>query len=166
MISGFHWGGIPATKRFWYSVWPRGDCWEWRGTLTGKGYGKFTYGKSRTQAVAHRFSYEYVNGPLPKKYELHHLCSHKWCVRPSHLLPVTRLEHERLGHNARKTHCKRGHALNGENVRTYRGKRICKACMRVHSKIYERSFVDKFGHWRGNGFGKMLRQAGIWRKEA
>ena len=26
-------------KRFWFKVWPRGDCWEWRGSRDRKGYG-------------------------------------------------------------------------------------------------------------------------------
>ena len=33
--------------------------------------------------------------------------------------------------NARKTHCKRGHAFTPENTRIYNGDRLCRACSRL-----------------------------------
>lgn len=36
--------------------------------------------------------------------------------------------------NRAKTHCKRGHALSGDNLRIYRGRRYCRACSALHDR--------------------------------
>lgn len=38
--------------------------------------------------------------------------------------------------NARKTECKHGHPLNGQNLKTYQGMRQCRACSNARSAIY------------------------------
>jgi len=35
-----------------------------------------------------------------------------------------------------KSYCLRGHPLSGDNVRIYKGWRICKACARARQKVY------------------------------
>ena len=65
------------------------SCWVWIGCLC-KGYGVFyTHGKKH---YAHRWLWEFKNGPIPDGIELDHLCQNKSCVKPSHLEAVTHAE--------------------------------------------------------------------------
>lgn len=75
--------------RFRLKVYQRGDCWEWRGSRTPKGYGPF-YLVNGIATFAHRHAYEMVKGSLGPEMQIDHLCRHPWCVRPSHLEAVTR----------------------------------------------------------------------------
>jgi hypothetical protein len=120
--------------RFMLRVYPRGDCWEWRGARNTGGYGHFgAFGK---HFYAHRFAFEVAKGPIPPDMEPDHLCRHRWCVRPTHLEVVTHLENVRRGGSAEsnrarslaQTHCRYGHPLSGDNVLLYRGARHCIAC--------------------------------------
>src|SRR5437016_6229918 len=93
--------------RFWLRVWPRGDCWEWRGCRTS-GYGKFNLGTSFISA--HRWAFIVAKGEIPVGLVIDHRCNHPWCVRPSHLIATTNRENVLRGEgitavNARKTHC-------------------------------------------------------------
>lgn len=40
-------------------------------------------------------------------------------------------------HNARKTHCLRGHPFTPENTRTYAGRRHCRECQRIYEAAYK-----------------------------
>lgn len=128
-------------ERFWAKVEFRGDdeCWEWLAGRFAGGYGQFSVdGSSR---FAHRVSYEFLVGPIPQGLELDHLCRNTWCVNPAHLEPVTPRENKRRGFsnaalNARKTHCKRGHLLEGDNLKPDKrlGRRICRECANMHRR--------------------------------
>lgn len=78
--------------RFWSKVNIGGedDCWEWMGAVnqTG-GYGMF--GICHNQMVmAHRFAWEFVNGPIPpntfkNENSILHRCDNPPCCNPGHL---------------------------------------------------------------------------------
>lgn len=132
-------------ERFWNRVCMDGDCWLWRGEIAGNGYGVLTLNydpKDRRRSRAHVFSWEIHNKvPVPKGLCLDHLCRVRACVNPTHLEPVTQRENILRGIsssalNAKKTHCKRGHPLSGENLFICQGTRQCCICSRAKVNRY------------------------------
>lgn len=128
---------------FWLRVWPRGDCWEWRGTRLRSGYGVFRSERGmqdRGQLLAHRYAFELTKGPIPPGMHVDHVCRHPWCVRPSHLVLATPRENVLRGQgasarNARKTHCPRGHEYTAENIGSdTRGGRRCAQCRNAQAR--------------------------------
>ena len=142
----FPWTGDPLEEKFWERVWdhiepepdPRG-CWNWTGQR-GNGYGYASF--RRHPYLVHRITYQLLVGPIPEGLTIDHLCRNRACCNPDHLEPVTRGENVLRGEgisaeNARKTHCKHGHAFTEENTRiTPQGHRECRACRREISRRY------------------------------
>lgn len=122
-------------ERFWSKVEFTDSCWLWRANRDRKGYGAFKCGTKMLRA--HRFAYEWLNGPIAEGLTIDHLCRIHPCVNPDHLEPVTNTENQRRGYGAsgvnyRKTQCPRGHPLSGSNlVINSRGRRECRTCNRV-----------------------------------
>lgn len=130
--------------RWWHGrFWPRIDrsagpegCWPWMGYLSPKGYGVVRYNGKAPRV--HRLAYHFLVGPLPhiRMLQLDHRCRNRVCCNPTHLELVTGRENLMRGAthaavNAAKTHCHRGHPLEGENLYRYAdGHRACRACMR------------------------------------
>jgi hypothetical protein len=77
-------------------------CWQWTGPLD-KGYGQFREFSNGPLALAHRWVYEALRGPLPAGVLLHHTCENKACVNPDHLVQVTRSEHASIHQALRRT---------------------------------------------------------------
>lgn len=83
--------------------------------------------------AAHIWAREFLVGEREPGLDLDHLCRNRACCNPDHLEPVTRyvnLLRGAQGH-ARKTECKRGHALTEDNVYRYGSKRVCKTCVAI-----------------------------------
>jgi len=124
------------------SVWSRvdrsGNCWVWVGGLS-RGYGRFQLnGRKGPRVLAHRLVWEELCGPVPRGFELDHLCRNKRCVNPSHLEVVTHRENVLRGdglaaREAKQTHCKWGHPFDGENTVIRQGKRYCRACQYIRN---------------------------------
>ena len=118
-----------------------GDCWIFTGATNSRGYGSITDGNG-SSLLAHRVAYESTFGPIPDGLTIDHVaergCKSKQCVNPRHLEVVTRGENSRRARRT-QTHCKNGHPLSGENLRTRRRQdgytyRICRACAAEQSR--------------------------------
>lgn len=135
---------LATIERFMSRVETGPGCWRWRGYPNGPGYGKFTIG--RDNIYAYRFSYEAFVGPVPEGLTIDHLCGDPTCVRPSHLEPATQRENILRGSgptavNARRTHCKHGHPLSGDNLMLVRSggsvRRRCRECTRAITRRWQ-----------------------------
>jgi hypothetical protein len=122
---------------FWSKVQKADGCWLWTGA-TDHGYGRHGGGSAKR---AHRLAYEDLVGPIPAGMVLDHLCHnddptcpggvtcrHRRCVNPAHLEPASQGDNIRRGRGitaeqARRTTCRRGHALLQAS-----GARRCREC--------------------------------------
>ncbi|MBT2430556.1 HNH endonuclease [Streptomyces sp. ISL-112] len=131
-------------------------CWMFGGAPNPvNGYcGIYVHGAGTRPA--HRVAYELLVGPIPVNMEIDHLChtwdrncpggmdcSHRRCVNPEHLEPVSRMENHRrslspAAINERKTHCDSGHEFTPSNTilrklqtpAGLRERRACRECER------------------------------------
>lgn len=143
----------------------KGDgCWLWTGAT--KRSGKLRYpviwrdGQNRS---AMRAALELAGRPAPRgDLEPDHLCRNTLCVNPDHLEWVTsRVNTLRSNNpaalNARKTHCKRGHALAGDNLRVNTdGERVCRACDRMRALRYHHERRAVAFNAQASGQGKEM----------
>jgi len=116
----------PLPDRIWPKVHKTESCWLWLGAHN-RGYAKLG-----TLSI-YRWTYEQLKGPIPAGLTIDHLCRVRGCVNPDHMEAVTAVENVMRSTapaalNAKKTHCKRGHAFDAANTARSRNSRVCRAC--------------------------------------
>jgi hypothetical protein len=140
---------------FWAKVDRRGpdDCWPWTGSTNNRGYGVHMV---KDRAYAHRRAWTLTNGAIPAGLFIDHTCHnrdkscaggwtcpHRRCCNPSHLEPVTGrvnvLRADTLpARNVAKTHCPKGHPLDGLTMKKGKGRRYptryCTTCAREYQR--------------------------------
>lgn len=135
------------TKRFISRVKKNTSCWEWIGGKTAQGYGVFRGSGFKDPRYAHRVSYEFFFGKIPKGLVLDHLCRNAICCNPLHLEAVTQRKNILRGEgataqNAKKKFCKRGHPLSGKNLKKVKGGRSCRRCSSLWATWYYRKYKE------------------------
>jgi len=125
-------------KRFMDKIFKRSDgCWTWLGCNKRDLYGSFTVDKKAW--LAHRWIYEYYNGPLGNLLCLH-TCNNASCVNPDHLYAGTQINNmqDRIeaGNNPQtnKTHCPLGHKYDLFNIRITKKGRDCRTCQIIRNR--------------------------------
>ena len=96
----------PILERFWSKVviqttgevFNGEHCWLWTAATLPYGHGIFGLtGRNSGTTLAHRFSWELVNGPIPIGLDIDHCCHSTACVNVKHLQLVSKQEHGHLG---------------------------------------------------------------------
>lgn len=138
----------PLEERFWekVAIVPFYECWEWMAYVQPCGYGLFRPNPNANMELAHRISYEMVNGKIKENFVIDHICRNRKCVNPKHLRQVTRSQNSLENSispsaiNKEKTHCNNGHEFSIKNTRvTALGGRICRACRNKYEVIWKRA---------------------------
>lgn len=140
-------GDASLPRRFWAKVGlaVRSGCWLWLAANNGL-YGK-VYWNGRVES-AHVVAARAAGLVIPPGFEVDHTCRHHRCVNPAHLEVVTHavnMERSRGWKKPVQTHCRRGHALTGENVGVQSDgkKRFCVACDKERHRRYYGEFVKR-----------------------
>lgn len=124
-------------------------CWVWQGSkgngVRNKGYGYFNSGEKNV--IAHRWSYSFFKGAIPKGLTVHHKCYNPSCVNPEHLKAITQRENnfDSPRYVGNRTHCPRGHEYTPDNIYERPNKkgnkswRECRQCSRERDHNVKKS---------------------------
>jgi len=113
---------------------PNTGCWLWLLGVSRDGYAQV----GKAPWSGHAIASDLRLGPLPSGMERDHICRQRSCVNPDHIQYITdaeniaRADYTVNHRNKRKTHCKRGHELSGDNLYLHKRaagfSRECKTC--------------------------------------
>ena len=127
---------------------PETGCLIFTGYTRSSGYGELGLGGNET-VFAHRAAafFSGIIDSLDDPSLVCHHCDNPPCIEPSHLYKGSNatnradaLARKRwIGHQARQTRCKHGHALSGDNMyRLPNGERRCRSCERRRGMEYKK----------------------------
>ena len=144
---------------------PNSGCWLWTAAINEHGYGTLRLGrhKGKTQNyLAHRFTFEFYNGPILDGSILDHTCRQRACVNPDHLEAVTHRVNILRGvgvsaQNAKKLKCDSGHSLETAYLIGHRAHRKCRECQRANMARY---YAKNRTNIRARR--KKMRDVGAW----
>jgi hypothetical protein len=148
-------------ERFWSKVDRRGhgECWPWLASKDGHKRGEFYWSPAAGKITAPRAVWWLTHGAAPPSdLQVCHSCDYPACVNPAHLWLgdysanardavakgrlVAPVMYGAANPNGRRTHCKRGHLLAGDNLRIVsrkegRSSRLCLTCQRANQRKYD-----------------------------
>ena len=158
-----------ATERFFEKVVKSDNCWVWSGSTAHFGHGQFWANDKHYSA--HRWSWEFHNGPIPEALCVCHHCDNPPCVNPTHLFLGTRRDnyldavkkgrmapparipwHKRKGEGrcVMQTHCIRGHEKTPQNTFRVPGKGVaCRTCRNMSARDSKRRARARKAAFRG-----------------
>lgn len=123
---------VPLSERLWAKIstepgqGPNGDCWEWNGYRTARGYGVVAIGAGQRGKTmkAHRVAWQLSHGAIPEGMDVRHrTCDNPPCCRVDHLALGDHLENMRdkvaAGRSGRGIH-RSEHKLDEPTVRAIR----------------------------------------------
>lgn len=116
-------------------------CWISRYSTQSAGYAQIGWrAEGKTYMVlAHRASWEHVNGRIPPGYTIDHIdtCKTKRCVNPRHLRILSNFENGRrtAGRDWPVGECLNGHD-NSELIQIGTGRWRCRLCRDEYSRRY------------------------------
>ncbi len=111
-------------------------CWLWCGNHYENGYAQTSI-NSKPMRVSRIIAHLFHGLDLSSNCKALHKCDVKGCWNPDHIFVGTQAENiqdcvaKGRHSETRKTHCKRGHLLNGTNLYIHSGKRSCKICRKA-----------------------------------
>jgi hypothetical protein len=159
-IPEYLWGhnGLgPAEERFWSRVIKRGSCWEYTSPRDARGYGKIGLGgRNGKDMLAHRFSWELHNGPVPEGLCVCHRCDNPPCVNPVHLFLGT--TGDNTADAARKGRLARGERVKGAKLTAEAVREIRREAA---AGTPQRALAGRFGV--GEGAISMIVNRRLWR---
>lgn len=122
-------------------------CWIWLKATDKDGYGFIKV--NRKQMRTHRVSHEIFNEEIPTGMMVCHKCDTPSCINPNHLFVGTATDNGQ-DYSNKKTHCKRGHLKNIENIYYEKSNKAkhCRVCTkermrRIRDKIRIRTFRER-----------------------
>lgn len=126
-----------------------GPCWLWTASTWASGYGKFKDHDGKT-VTAHLWAYRHFVGPLPKGYQVDHLCRVRHCVNyEGHLEAVSPRVNTMRGEApniviAREGRCAFGHELSVRESGDRAGRSECRVCQNNRRR---ESYVPRPDAW-------------------
>lgn len=123
-----------------------GECEMWTGYCDDDGYGKFFFKKKNRRA--HRVSYYFKHGDIPKGMVIDHICKNRSCVNVDHLRLVSQAENTLINSNSlgainkARTTCKNGHAFD-KVYGTIKKQRYCSICENAKSKRLQKKWLKE-----------------------
>lgn len=103
------------------------------------GYGQV--GLNGKNVKVHRYVWERDVGPIPKGFEIDHICRVRACCNVKHLRVVN--DQQQATENSigafwqtlkKRTHCPKGHEYTQANTYVWRGMRDCRECSRIRDR--------------------------------